>query len=44
MEVLKKITTVFISIIVFGGHQLHKVDAIEIPNDIKLNIYEGVEL
>ncbi|MGL5327974.1 MAG: hypothetical protein ACRDD7_01815 [Peptostreptococcaceae bacterium] len=44
MEILKKITTVVLSIIVFGGPQLHAVDAIEIPNETKLNIFEEVEL
>lgn len=40
MEILKKITTLFISIIVFGGPQLHTVDAIEIPSSTQLNIYK----
>ncbi len=44
MEILKKITTVVLSIIIFGGPQLHTVDAIEIPSETKLNIFEEVEL
>ena len=44
MELLKKITTVILSIIVVGGPQLHKVDAIRIINEIKLDILEKVEL
>lgn len=35
MKILKKITTVVLSIILFGGPQLHKVDAFEISNEIK---------
>ena len=34
MEILKSISTVVISVILFGGKQLHKVDAIEISNEI----------
>lgn len=38
MEILKKIATVDLSIILFRGPQLHAVDAIEISNKTKLNI------
>lgn len=44
MELLKKITTLILSIILVGGPQLHKVDAIKISNEIKLDIFEDVEL
>ncbi|GAA0106743.1 hypothetical protein UT300013_33680 [Paraclostridium sordellii] len=38
MKIFWKITTVVLSIIIFGGPQLHKVDAIEILNDTKTKI------
>ncbi len=38
MEILKKIITLVLSIILFGGPQLHKVDAIEISNETKFVI------
>lgn len=44
MEILKKITTVVLSIILFGGPQLHTVDAIEILNETKTNISKEVNL
>lgn len=44
MKILKKITTVILSIIVFEGPQLHTVDAIKILSEIKFNISEEVEL
>ncbi len=38
MEILKKVITLVLSIILFGGPQLHKVDAIELKNEMKFNI------
>lgn len=38
MYFLKKIITLVLSIILSGGPQLHTVDAIEISNEVKLNI------
>ena len=38
MKILKKITTVVLSILLFRSPQLHTVDAIEISNKTKLNI------
>jgi hypothetical protein len=44
MEILKKITTLVLSIILFGGSQLHTVDAIEISNETKINISKEINL
>jgi hypothetical protein len=44
MGILKKTTTVVLSIVLFGGPQLHKVDAIEISNEIKLNTSKEINL
>ncbi|MGL5380020.1 hypothetical protein [Clostridium sp.] len=44
MEIFKKISTVILSIIVFGGPQLYEVDAIEISNDIKSDIFKEIKL
>lgn len=44
MDLLKKLTTAILYIIVFGEPQLHEVHAIKIPNEIKLNLFEDVEL
>lgn len=44
MEILKKITTVVLSIIFLGGPQLHTVDAIEISNKTKLDIPKEINL
>ena len=42
--VLNKISTVILSIIIFGGPQLHEVDTIEISNDINSIIFKEIKL
>ena len=44
MEIFKKISTLILSIIVFGGPQLYEVDAIEISNDLNNNIFKEIKL
>ena len=44
MEILNKISTVILSIIIFGGPQLHEVDAIEISTDINSTIFKEIKL
>lgn len=44
MEMIRKITAVAISIILFGGPQLYEVDAIEISSDIKSTVFKEIKL
>ena len=44
MEILNRISTVILSIIIFGGPQLHEVDTIEISNDINSIIFKEIKL
>ena len=44
MEILNKISTVILSIIIFGGPQLLEVDAIDISADINSTIFKEIKL